>query len=270
MTILWISKNILRRINVLRMTVCSIATSTANTMDLPLPPPRAVIFDLGDVLFTWSASTTTLIPARQLRDILSTPIWFAYDRGEITRDVCYQLSAEKFSLSASEIAEAFTQARKSLQPDPEILSLVRDLNMNPAIEVYAMSNIGKEDFEELTTRIDWSLFNEVFTSFAAGMRKPELGFYEHVLDRIGLAGNDVVFIDDKEENIGAARSLGIRGYVFEQSRIQSLRMSLESPVGRAWTYLFENAKTCDSVTNSGVVFSDNFAKLLIADTLQNK
>lgn len=256
--------------DVLQRTFCCRKMSSARRMDLPLPPPRAVIFDLGDVLFTWSASTTTLIPARQLRDILSTPIWFAYDRGEITRDVCYQLSAEKFCLSASEIAEAFTQARKSLQPDPEILSLIHKLNKNPAFKVYAMSNIGKEDFQELETRIDWSLFNQVFTSAEAGMRKPELRFYKYVLDHIGLAGNEVVFIDDKEENIRSAKSLGIRGYIFEHSRIQSLRITLESPVGRAWTYLFQNAKTCNSITNSGVGFSDNFAKLLIADTLQCK
>ncbi|KAJ0120464.1 Alpha-D-glucose-1-phosphate phosphatase YihX [Diaporthe amygdali] len=209
-------------------------------MDLLLPPPRAVIFDLGDVLFTWSATTASTIPARQLRDILSTPIWFAYDRGEITRDVCYQLSAEKFCLSASEIAEAFRQARKSLQPDPAILALLREINKNPTIQVYVMSNIGKEDFQDLATRIDWSLFNQVFTSAAAGMRKPELGFYKHVLDHIGLAGNEIVFIDDKEENIRAAQALGIRGHVFEHSTIH------------------------------GVAFADNFAKLLIADTLQNK
>lgn len=248
---------------------CSSKISSA-TMDLLLPPPRAVIFDLGDVLFTWSATTTSTIPARQLRDILSTPIWFAYDRGEITRDVCYQLSAEKSCLSASEIAEAFRQARKSLQPDPAILALLREINKNPTIQVYVMSNIGKEDFQDLATRIDWSLFNQVFTSAAAGMRKPELGFYKYVLDHIGLAGNEIVFIDDKEENIRAAKALGIRGHVFDHSTIQSLRMTFESPVGRAWTYLFQNSKKCDSITNSGVVFADNFAKLLIADTLQNK
>lgn len=183
-------------------------------MNLLLAPPRAVIFDLGDVLFTWSANTKSTITTRQLRNILSTPIWYSYDRGEITRDACYELSAKKFSLSASDIAQAFTQARQSLQPDPSIISFLRELNEYPTIRVYAMSNIGKEDFEELAERIDWSLFDRVFTSAEAGMRKPELEFYRHVLDQIAIPSNDVVFIDDKEENILAARALGIRGCVF--------------------------------------------------------
>ncbi|KAI1449975.1 Haloacid dehalogenase-like hydrolase-domain-containing protein [Annulohypoxylon stygium] len=232
-------------------------------------PPRGIIFDLGDVLFTWSANTTTTIPPRKLREILSTSTWHSYERGEITRDVCYQLSAEQFSLSASEIAEAFVQARQSLQPDHAIVSFIRELKEDSSIQVYAMSNVGKEDFEELATKMDWPLFDRVFTSAAAGKRKPELGFYSHVLNEIGLAGNQVVFIDDKEENVHAARALKIRGFVFGESTIHSLREIFDSPVSKGWRYLFRNAKTCDSITNSGVTFADNFAKLMIMDSLQD-
>lgn len=234
-----------------------------------LAPPRAVIFDLGDVLFTWSARTTSTIPASELRQILSTPIWHAYDRGEITRDACYELSARKFGLQASEVAEAFAQARKSCQPDTSVVALIRDLSENPATQVYAMSNIGKEDFEELATRMDWTLFDQIFTSAAAGMRKPELAFYRHVLDHIGLRGDQVVFIDDKKENVQAARALGIRGQTFGQSTILTLRTMMMNPISRGWQYLFQNAGRLNSVTNSGVDFEDNFAKLLIADTLPN-
>lgn len=239
-------------------------------MNRLLPPPRAIIFDLGDVLFTWSANTNSAITTRQLRDILSTPIWYSYDRGEITRDACFERSAKNFLLPEREIAQAFAQARQSLQPDPFVVSFLRELNENPTIQVYAMSNIGKEDFEELATRMDWSLFNRVFTSAEAGMRKPDLEFYRYVLHQIAISGNDIVFIDDKEENISAAQALGIRGCIFEHSTIQSLRETLDSPIGKGWRYLFQHAKECNSITNSGIAFEDNFARLLIADSLQNK
>lgn len=233
-------------------------------------PPRAVIFDLGDVLFKWSASTTTTIPARKLREVLSTPVWNSYERGEVTRAACYEQSAARFSLQAPEIAEAFAQARGSLQPDHEIVSLIRALRRDPAVRVYAMSNVGREDFDELAGKLDWSLFDRVFTSGSAGMRKPELGFYRHVLEHVGLAGDQVVFVDDKEENVDAARALGIRGIVFADSTLQTLRGMFESPVGRGWRYLFQNANKCDSITNCGVEFEDNFAKLLIMDSLQDQ
>ncbi|KAI0001225.1 Haloacid dehalogenase-like hydrolase-domain-containing protein [Xylariaceae sp. FL0662B] len=239
-------------------------------MDLLQAPPRGVIFDLGDVLFTWSASTTTTIPSRKLREILSTSAWHRYERGEMTRDACYELSAEQFSLSASEIAEAFVQARKSLQPDHDIVSFIRELKEDPAIQVYAMSNVGKEDFEELAAKMDWPLFDRVFTSAAAGKRKPELGFYHHVLNEINLAGNQVVFIDDKEENVLAAQTLNIRGFVFGEATVRTLREMFDNPVSKGWRYLLQNAKHCDSITNSGVTFADNFAKLMIMDSLQDR
>ncbi|KAI0841508.1 Haloacid dehalogenase-like hydrolase-domain-containing protein [Hypoxylon sp. FL0890] len=239
-------------------------------MDFPQAPPRCIIFDLGDVLFAWSANTTTTIPTRKLKEILSTPIWHSYECGQITRDVCYELSARQFSFPASEIAEAFAQARDSLQSDHTIVSFLWELKKDPAIQVHAMSNVGKEDFEELATKLDWPLFDQVFTSAAAGMRKPELGFYRHVLEKIGIAGNQVVFIDDKEENVQAARALGIRGLIFGDSTVHTLRAMFESPVGKGWRYLFQNAKNCHSVTDSGVAFADNFAKLLILDLLRDQ
>ncbi|CAD6445532.1 7fe3ec5d-42cf-4651-88da-c65e87bd4b1f [Sclerotinia trifoliorum] len=239
-------------------------------MDFLQAPPRGIIFDLGDVLFKWSANTTTTISPRKLREILATPVWNSYERGKITRDVCYELSSNQFSIPVSTIAEAFAQARKSLEPDQKIVSFLHELRKYPAIQVYAMSNVGKEDFEELATNIDWLLFDRVFTSAAAGMRKPELGFYNHVLDELCLNGSQVVFVDDKEENVNAARQLGIRGYVFGESTIHILNEMFDSPVSKGWRYIFQNAKQCNSITISGVTFADNFAKLLIMDSLQDR
>lgn len=234
------------------------------------PPPRAVIFDLGDVLFTWSATTTTTVSARKLREILSTPTWFRYERGEITRDACYELSAQQFSIEKSEIAESFSQARQSLQRHNGIIQFLNGLKEGPSIQVYAMSNIGKEDFEDLESKMDWSLFDRVFTSAAAGTRKPEMGFYRYVLNQISLKGDQVVFIDDKEENVRAARGLGIRGLVFEESTIQNLQEIFNGAIGKGWGYLFQHASHCDSITSNGVTFADNFAKLLILDVLGDR
>lgn len=228
-------------------------------------PPRTIIFDLGDVLFTWSATTTTTVSARKLREILSTPTCFSYERGEITRDACYELSGQQFLIQKSEIAESFSQARESLQRHHGIIQFLNGLKEDPAIQ-----NIGKEDFEDLESKMDWSLFDRIFTSAATGTRKPEMDFYRYVLNQISLKGNQVVFIDDKEENVRAARELGIRGLVFEESTIQILHGIFNSAVSKGWRYLFQHASHCDSVTSSGVAFADNFAKLLILDVLGDR
>jgi hypothetical protein len=85
-------------------------------------------------------------------------------------------------------------------------------------------------------------------------RKPNLGFYRHVLDDIAADPRSVVFVDDKPENVLSARSFGMRGIVFDDQKrvIQAIRNAVEDPVQRARSYLQRNAKLLHSVTSNGL------------------
>ncbi|KAI9715122.1 MAG: hypothetical protein M1828_001057 [Chrysothrix sp. TS-e1954] len=229
------------------------------------PLPRAIVFDLGDVTFAWSATTSTGISANKLREILDLPVWHDYERGRITRDACYEEAGSRLSLQASDISEAFAQARKSLEPNHGLVSLIQDLKRNGAIKVFAMSNVGREDFDQLSSSLDWTLFDRVFTSAAAGTRKPESSFYKHVLSEVKLTGEQLMFVDDRSENVLAAQDHGIHGLVFDDSTIHTLQTMFDGPVGRGWRYIFRQEKQYDSITSTGIVFGDNFANLLILD-----
>lgn len=240
----------------------------------PRSPPKGVIFDLGDVLFTWSPNTTTVIPSEMMRSILSSAIWIEYECGRIGQDACYHQVAQHFSVPAPEVAEAFSQARDSLQPNNAMLSFIHELKeaSRGVVKVYAMSNVSKEDYAVLSTKMaDWSVFNRVFTSGHAGMRKPDLSFYHHVLEEIKLTPEEAVFIDDKVANVLAAKSLGINSIVFddESTVTRTLRNIFDDPIGRGYEYLHHNASHFNSITDSGVVVPDNFARLLILDATQD-
>ena len=238
-------------------------------------PPKGVIFDLGDVLFTWSPNTSTSIPAHMMRDILSSAIWMDFECGYIEQKACYRQIAQHFSFSPAEVAEAFSQARDSLQPNYGMVSFIFDLKRQSqgAVKIYAMSNISKEDWAVLSTKIpDWSIFNQVFTSGYAGMRKPDPEFYRHVLQEIELFPEDVLFIDDKMENVLAAKSLGIDSLVFDNNVnvLHALGKILHNPVEKAFQYLHRHAPHFGSITNTGVDVPDNFAHLLIVDAMQDQ
>lgn len=235
----------------------------------PKSPLSAFIFDLGDVLFTWSSNTTTNISSKFLRSILSSPTWFDYECGRISREACYQKVANEFSLKASQVAEAFGQAHDSLKPDESIVALLRSLKSGGKFKIFAMSNVGKEDFAALADRMDWSLFDDVFISGKAGMRKPDKEFFRYVLTKIEFAPEQVVFIDDKQENVRAAEELGINGVVFDESTVQHLKGFIDDPVSRGMAYLRRNARQFDSVTDTGVSVPDNFANLLILEVTQD-
>lgn len=236
----------------------------------PRVPIRGIIFDLGDVLFTWSPNTDTNISAGTLREILSSPTWFEYECGRLEQDACYTQIAREFCIEASQIAEAFSQARASLQPNDVAVNFIRDLRKSAHVNVYAMSNVSVEDFAALSEKMDWSLFDQVFTSGAVSMRKPDPNFFRHVLDRVELAPEQLVFVDDKQENVLAANRLGIKGIVFDDSTIHTLETMLDDPIARGYEYLYRNVRQFHSITDSGVVVKDNFSQLLILEATQDK
>ncbi len=55
-------------------------------------------------------------------------------------------------------------------------------------------------------------FHGVYLSYELGMRKPDKAIYEYLLKDTGVRPEASLFIDDLEENITAAESVGIRGY----------------------------------------------------------
>jgi putative hydrolase of the HAD superfamily len=51
-----------------------------------------------------------------------------------------------------------------------------------------------------------------FASHLTGLRKPDAAIYEHVESETNTSGNRIVFFDDVEENVAAARRRGWRAY----------------------------------------------------------
>ncbi|KAG1890277.1 hypothetical protein F4604DRAFT_1889197 [Suillus subluteus] len=209
-----------------------------------------LIFDIGDVLFSWSPQTKTSISSNALRKILSSPTWTDYERGRISQAECYIRVGGEFSVDPIEVGRAFQDARDSLQSNEELISVIRHLKARSdgMLRVFAMSNISAPDYEVLRTKpADWSLFDGV------GERKPNLGF---------LQGKNVL----------SARSLGMRGIVFDDHHkvVRALYNLLGDPVERGRQYLTVNTKKLLSVTENGIFLRENFAQLLILEATDNR
>ncbi|NLX43789.1 MAG: HAD-IA family hydrolase, partial [Chloroflexi bacterium] len=52
-------------------------------------------------------------------------------------------------------------------------------------------------------------FDPIINSAVIGIAKPDPAIYRHLLDRLALEAGQVLFIDDKAENIAAAAALGM-------------------------------------------------------------
>ena len=126
-----------------------------------------VIFDLGDVLFTWAPSTPkSPLPAKVLRNILRSFHWFEYEKGNLEEHEVYSLVAQEFNVAPSDVENAFQAARDSLKSNPKMLEVIGELR-EAGLGIYAMSNISAPDWEMLTTKAtveEWALFDHIFTS----------------------------------------------------------------------------------------------------------
>jgi HAD superfamily hydrolase (TIGR01509 family) len=229
-----------------------------------------VIFDIGDVLFTWSADTKTNISSVTLRKILRSSTWFQYEKGNLEEGECYDLVAREFDVESSEVRHALQGARDSLRGDPDMIAMLHELRNKTGARLYAMSNISAPDWEVLRhkgRREDWDLFERVFTSAEAHERKPNLGYYRQVLSATGIDPERTAFVDDKLENVLTARSLGLKGIVFRTffDVERQLKMLFRDPVAAGEQWLRANAKQMRSETNTGIVLEENFAQLLILE-----
>ena len=234
-----------------------------------------LILDFGDALFSWSSVTSTSIPPQTVKAILSSTIWGQYECGRLSEDECYRLSAEKFSLNTEDVRQAILDMRASAQPNDAFVHFICELKaeVQGALRVFAMSNISAPDYVVTRRKFtNWSVFERVFTSATAGMRKPDLRFFKYVLDEIKAEPSSVVFVDDKPQNILAACSLGMNGIVFDDvKRVrQALRYFVGDPVSRGLAFLEARSGQLESETSIGQQMAENFTQLLILEATSNE
>jgi FMN phosphatase YigB (HAD superfamily) len=68
------------------------------------------------------------------------------------------------------------------------------------------------------------LFDAVVISAEVGMRKPEPGIYLHAAQLVGAEPAACVFVDDLEQNVVAARELGMHGIVHRSAEFTIPRL----------------------------------------------
>jgi HAD superfamily hydrolase (TIGR01509 family) len=117
-----------------------------------------------------------------------------------------------------------------LTPCEDMLQLARRLM--PQHGVYLLSNIGDLHWEQVSTRhgLD-GIGHGALPSFHAGVMKPDPAIYAQAEAKFDLVPRTTVFIDDRAENIEAARARGWHGIVhrsFHDTREALLRLGVEA------------------------------------------
>jgi putative hydrolase of the HAD superfamily len=181
-------------------------------------PIDAVLFDYGLVL-TGPPDPAARIRMQHVLNVdepsLQTAYWQhrdAYDRGALSGVAYWHQVASDLHriLDASSLA-ALLQADNALwtQPNQPMIDWARSLQRS-GIKTGILSNIGDEMEAGIRARFPWlaGFIHHTF-SHRLGIAKPDPAIYLHAAQGLQTPPAHILFVDDKPENIQAARSAGM-------------------------------------------------------------
>jgi putative hydrolase of the HAD superfamily len=184
---------------------------------------RAVVFDYGMVLTgpPDSAAHAELERITGLSaDCLDGLYWadrHAYDEGKLTGiEFWRKIGSEAgIDLGESQIEELNRwDARMWTTFNGAMLEWQAALKERGFLTAI-VSNMGDAVLEYMLTKFDWlSRFDVLVWSYQLGLAKPDPAIYRYVLEKLGTQPGETLFIDDRQDNVGAAVKLGMKGIVF--------------------------------------------------------
>ena len=177
---------------------------------------KNIVFDLGGVVFARDPRkfepefikffSYILLPQMPL-------FWEEYDRGVVSYEQVVTDLAE-YNNCDRELADK--NLRRSILTQEEIVAtkaLVADLKA-AGYKLYVLSNMSLEFIEFLRKTEVYKYFDGEVVSCEEHVVKPDAEIYRRLVERFGLDVSETLFIDDRKENVEAARNEGWEGFNF--------------------------------------------------------
>src|SRR5271169_1714769 len=195
---------------------------------------RAVIFDYGMVL----SNAADPASHHELMQIFGAPAedfereyWafrHAYDSGEFDGAGYWQRCAQGAGVALTD-----EQIRQLIANDIRMWSRLNQTMVDWAVTISKsgfktgiLSNIPFE-IADVFKELDWvKCFTHNTWSCELRLAKPDPAIYHHVLDAIQTPAEEVLFLDDREENVLSAEAVGLQGIIFRN--VQQLQEDLHA------------------------------------------
>ena len=183
---------------------------------------KNIVFDIGGVLadfrimeFLTEKGLDAPMIKRVLKASVRNPYWGKFERGEVTEEETLRAFAAADPEIESELRLAFTSLSGMLVMREYAIPLVRRLKSR-GYGVYYLSNYSKKAYDECAESLGFMPYMDGgLVSFRAGMTKPDPRMFSRFAEQYGLRPEECVFVDDAEENVEAAKTLGFTGIRFE-------------------------------------------------------
>ena len=196
-----------------------------NTCAVPVTQIDAVVFDLGGVLIDWNPRHlyrrlfADLDEMEQFLARVCTDAWHRqHDLGADIGESCQRLASLHPGYRDMIMAWADRGEEMAAGQFDETVDVLSQLKA-AGQHCYALSNMEPEAFATRYERFPFmQLFDGCVISGIEGVAKPDVRIFELLLDRYELDPVAIVFVDDSEPNVEAARALGITAVHYASAR----------------------------------------------------
>lgn len=176
-----------------------------------------VIFDLGKVLleFDYGIVARRLAAhsgrdAEQIRGLLDqSPLLFRFESGQMTNDEFFREVSllTGYTGALDEFADIFGDIFAPIAPMIELHAQLRARG----VQTFIFSNTNDLAIRHIRTNFPFFAgFTGYIYSHEAGTMKPDARIYEVVERRTGRSGAELLYIDDRLENVEAGAARGWR------------------------------------------------------------
>jgi len=182
--------------------------------------PKLMLFDIGGVLIEYKNAFVT---ASNEQNIPHEIIWNFFDKyvdeltlGKITSQEFYLLCLKENNLKADPNYNFI----KSWINDYEVINPTYNfvIEISKQYQIGLLSNIYQGLAPELIKQklIPDIKYNYEFLSCDINLKKPDKEIYEFVEKTSGCEQNQILFIDDRDDNIDVAKSIGWQTHKFNR------------------------------------------------------
>ncbi len=196
---------------------------------------RAVILDYGEVLCHLPTSENIDFLSRTFQADSQTflPMYLKtrapYDRGDILPEEYWRHFATQAGVTLNDVTiQKLRDIDNQMwsRPNEPMIHWLRQIhaaNFKTAI----LSNMPTDMATHVRKTFPWiAEFDHHIFSAEVRAIKPDRAIYEHTMKVLGVKPQETIFIDDREENLTAARAIGIRALRYQG--VELLRQDLQS------------------------------------------
>lgn len=197
-------------------------------------PVKAVLFDYGQVL-SGPPDPAAWARIRSVTGLEEEPLhreyWahrHDYDRGTLSGVAFWHKAA-----AGAGIVLTPQQVAQLLDADTDLWSQLNQPMLDWAqrlqragIRTGILSNIGDAMTAGLTRKYDWlNAFDHRTWSYSLKLAKPELAIYRAAAEGLATPPANILFIDDRSENIAAAHTAGMQAIQYTDHNIFEREMN---------------------------------------------